>query len=240
MGDEIKYLVFTLWDAATLIPIKEMGKFYKDFVVRSIKFSPDGKYVGFQVSNYFLYIYKLNNLNLYKYYDFNFIEFGVSAFCFLGNDYFMARTGSTVFGEPRKLTLINLISDLKIKTINSGKGGPKPVIENNPFNNTLIDATGQLWAFDLNKILTSVSDEKIFEPLQAQYKKGFLMLSNFNTISSQINITISDINGRVIKRFDSQVTNSELRIPLKLLNGTYLLHIQDGNQEFSSKFLVTE
>ncbi|HRP02389.1 MAG TPA: T9SS type A sorting domain-containing protein [Candidatus Kapabacteria bacterium] len=239
-GDYIYYTYLTLWDAQTLKPIKELDKFEGNLEVRSIKFSPDGKYVGFQISSYYLYLYKLDDLALFKFYDENFIEFGVSGFCFIGNDYIITRTGSSIFGELRKLTLINLLSDMKIKTINSGKGGPKPITEKNQSKNSLIDASGQLFSFDLNKMLTSTEEPFKHNTFLVSFLKDTLILSDINSISNQITITISDISGRVIRKFNSPSKDSELQIPLKLNIGTYLIHIQDGNKEYSSKFLVSE
>src|SRR5690606_29403818 len=67
--EEKDYSYLTLWDAKTLKPIKELGKFEGDNEVRSIKFSPDGKYVGFQVQYNGIYVYKIQDLNFYKHYN---------------------------------------------------------------------------------------------------------------------------------------------------------------------------
>jgi len=241
MGDDVFYTILTLWDAVTLNPIKELAKIGGNFEVKSIKFSPDGKYVGFQVGLSNLYFYKLEELSLYKYYDYAFVNLGIiGGFCFLGDDFIVVKSREPGLDKPIKLSFINTFYDKKIMSIINIGAGSKIVIDKNSINNTLVDAGGKISSYDLNKIITSVIEPKRKTDFSIQYTKGFILLSNLNTVSSQINITISDINGRVIHKLDSPVTNYELRIPLELLNGTYLLHIQDKDNEYSSKFLVTE
>ena len=114
------------------------------------------------------------------------------------------------------------------------------LLDFNAFNNSLILTGGQLFALDLNKMLTSVDDSLEKSKLFFNYFNGNLTLSGLNANSNKINITISDIKGRLIQNLDIPVSNSELKIPISLSNGTYLIHIQNGDKEYSSKFLVTE
>jgi hypothetical protein len=133
----------------------------------------------------------------------------------------------------------NILEDRLFYSKRAKNGGND--MNQNHSNNTLLylDA-GQLWALDLNKILTSVPELQKKNTFSVQYRKDTLILSNLNFILSNINITISDISGRIVRKLDSPVSNSELRIPLRLPKGTYLVHIQDGNKEYTAKFLVME
>jgi len=238
---EVYYTILTLWDAETLQPIKELAKIGGDFEVRSIKFSPDGKYVGVIVGSYNLYIYRLNDFNLYKHYNDMFENLGfIGIFCFLGNDLIVIKSRENGAGKPIKLSFINTNVDMCFNTISNLSGGAYSIVEKNPLHNSLIDADGQIDSYDLNKILTSIHEPINQMEISVQYIKDSLILSGLNSISGQINITISDISGKVIRKLNVPVTNSELRIPLILPNGTYLIHVQDGNNEFTSKFLVTE
>jgi WD40 repeat protein len=90
---------------------------------------------------------------------------------------------------------------------------------------------------------TSVNSDEPNEPqklFQTEYRKGILGIKNYETTASSIIITINDLQGKVV--FSQQILspNSQIEIPLDLLNGVYILQIQDGNQTFSKKFLVVE
>jgi WD40 repeat protein len=223
--------ILRLWDAVTLKPIKELGKFEGDNEVRSIKFSPDGKYVGFHISLLDIKVYDLNNFTLIKYYlggMFDFIS---------GN--FFSYYSSNWPQAPPDIMIKRLNDDKSIYSKRALNGGNE--INHNFSNNTLIYLdSGQLWAVDITRVLTTVTEPKQKSDFSVKFEKGLLLISDLKITTNQINITISDISGRVIRKLNSPVSNSELRIPLKLPNGTYLIHIQDGNQEYSSKFLVTE
>jgi hypothetical protein len=172
-------------------------------------------------------IYDTQNQNLVSQYK------GSGAFCLFSN-YLIG-----MYANPG-IVLKDFLTNEHIFESSNYSTGSYFFVHHNEINNTLVYGGGILRALDLNKILTGVPELQEKNILSVQYQKGILLLTNLNLVSNQINITISDINGRVINRFDSQVTNSELKIPIKLINGTYLLYIQDKNNEYSSKFLVTE
>ena len=238
---EVYYTILTLWDAETLQPIKELDKIGGDFEVRSIKFSPDGKYVGFQVQYNGIYVYKIQDLNFYKHYNSLNVEIHPLAFTFLNSD--MISFISLQLNEKERFISIHSISNNILKYRYLGKTGfgtpAYSFLEYNPSNNSLVLNGSHLFAFDINKMITTVEESPI-KTVTVNYTINTLILTGLNSISSQVSITISDISGRVVRKFNSPVTNPELRIPLKLQNGTYLIHIQDGNQKYSTKFLVTE
>ncbi|MBX3043892.1 MAG: T9SS type A sorting domain-containing protein [Candidatus Kapabacteria bacterium] len=243
-GETIYNVHLRLWDAVTLKPIKELAKIGGNFEVRSIKFSPDGKYVGFHIPFSGTYIYNLQNFSLQINYYIHNLEYPPSASCFLPNDLFVM---TSLANSENGIKRYNVIKDLKndmtkyryFGKVSSGLP-PYSLLEFNSYNNSLVLTGGHLFAFDLNKMLTTLVDESPIKSVTVYYTKDTLILTGLNSISGQINITISDVSGRVVKKLDSPVSNTEIIIPLKLPNGTYLIHIQDGNQEFTSKFLVME
>jgi WD40 repeat protein len=223
------YTILKLWDTETLTEIKTLGKYDGNNPVNYIKFSPDGKYIGFQVYLANLYIYNTTDFSLFKHYDENNINIGVSGFDFINNSIL------AIYG----LQIMNLQNDKQIftTTINNG---PYPVIEYNTFNNSLVVACGKIYAYDLNKIMTTVKDnnpEKIFT---VTYSNGILSLDNLPINVNTLQISIFDINGKIIKQLDIPNNNGKLEIPMKLNNGTYILSIKDGSKDYSSKFIVTE
>ncbi|MDT3741248.1 MAG: T9SS type A sorting domain-containing protein [Candidatus Kapabacteria bacterium] len=232
--EEKTFVYLRLWDAVTLKPIKQLDKIEGDNEVRSIKFSPDGKYVGFQVYLRDLYIYKLGEMNLFKHYDESSVEYGVIYFCFLDNDLIGLSSGESF--SKRNFMIMNLLNDKKV-FYRHGKSG---LLGYNPFHNSFLVRNEGIESYDLNKIVSNVTEPIQKNNFSIHFIKNTLILSGLNSISGQVNITISDINGRVIRKLDSPFANSELRIPIKLLNGTYFIHIKDGNKEYSSKFLVAE
>jgi WD40 repeat protein len=222
------YTILKLWDTETLTEIKTLGKYEGNNDVNYIKFTPDGKYVGFQVYSSDLYIYNTTDFALFKHYGKNNTT-GAFGFCFINNDYI------ALFGTE----IIRLNDDKQIFSTYLA-GGPYSILEYNKLNNTLIVAAAKLYALDLNKIITTVKDnnpEKIFT---VKYSTGILSLDNIQINSTTLNITILDINGKIVKQLDIPNNNGKLEIPMKLNNGTYILNIKDGVKEYSSKFMVTE
>ncbi|MDT3737889.1 MAG: T9SS type A sorting domain-containing protein [Candidatus Kapabacteria bacterium] len=234
MGDDVFYTILTLWDAVTLKPIKELAKIGGNFEVRSIKFSQDGKYVGYQVYLRDFYVYKLDGMSLFKHYNESNVEYGVIYFCFLDYDLIGLSSGESF--SKRNFMIMNLLNDKKV-FYRHGKSG---LLGYNPIHNSFLVRNEGIESYDLNKILTGLSEPIQQNAISVQYRKSTLFVTGLISISGQINISISDIKGKVVYTLNSPKIDSELRIPIKLLNGTYLIHIQDGKTEYSSKFLVTE
>ena len=227
---EVYYTILTLWDAETLQPIKELAKIGGDFEVRSIKFSPDGKYVGVFKSLVDVLIFELDNNENIK----NFLG---GNFCILKNN-LLAFYSSNFPIAPPDIIIKDFLNDKQLYSKRAKNGGNN--IEHNHFYNSVIfQDAGQLFSLDLNKIITSVDDPINPETFTVNYNKDTLILYGLNSIMP-LNITISDISGKVIRKLNVPVTNSEIRIPLILPNGTYLVHVKDGNKEYTSKFLVME
>jgi WD40 repeat protein len=227
-NDEDGYTELILWDAETLAPIKYLKEFESYQPVRSIKFSPDSRLVGFSLNIEHLYIYDTENFSLYKYDD------SVFGFGFISND-FLAIGGGTL--KPLVFQIINLVNNEIIYTKNNFSGYP----EHNKTNNSIIVLYGYIDCYYFEKILSGASIKlEIPNPFTVEYLTNTLFIKNYNFTSVQLSVQITDINGRVIRNMNLTTAMNEIRIPLKLISGTYFLHIKDGSKEYVDKFLVVE
>jgi WD40 repeat protein len=227
--DEInkkEYTKLILWDAQTLEPIKELLNLEIYREVRSIKFSPDSKLVGFQVYDEKLYIYNIETFQLYKNYT-------ATGFGFITDDYVALGSG---YAQPPVFNLIKLDNEHIIYSKNEFAG----ISEYNQVNNSMIVNHGVIYSFDFEKILSGASIEpEIPNPFTIEYLNYTLSIRNFIFGSNPINCSITDINGRVIRNMNLAPSTGDIRIPIKLLSGAYFLHIKDGSKEYVSKFNVT-
>jgi WD40 repeat protein len=232
-ASENEYTRLILWDAQTLEPIKVLGKIDDFNEVRSIKFSTDSKLVGFQVYLSNLYIYKTDDYSLFKHYNNDNILNGVMGFGFIANDFIAVGSDEN---NVQNFEIINLKDEKSIYKRNDFTG----LSEYNISHNTLIVLRGNIYCFDFEKILTGASiTPKILNPFTVEYITNTLFIKNHNFSSVQLSAQITDINGRIIRNIDLNSTTGEIRISIKLLSGTYFLHIKDGDKEYVSKFLVT-
>jgi WD40 repeat protein len=230
--DGIEYNRLILWDAETLDTIRILNDF-KSGHVRSIKFSPDSKLVGFQVYWSDLYLYKTDDYSLYKHYNGDNILNGVMGFGFIANDFIAVGSDDN---NQQNFEIINLNNNLTIYKRNDFTG----LAEYNAFNNSLIVLRVYIHCFDFEKILSGASIEpEIPNPFTIEYLNYTLSIRNFIFGSNPINCSITDINGRVIRNMNLAPSTGDIRIPIKLLSGAYFLHIKDGSKEYVSKFNVT-
>ncbi len=224
----VEYTRLVLWDAQTLEPIKILGEFENSNEVRSIKFSPDSRLVGFGVAGTKIYIYDTGNYSLYKFYG------STYGFGFLTNDFMAIGNGNI---QPPSLDIVKIDTEQKIYSINNSGGST----EYNGINNTMVVIYGYLYCYDFNKILSGASIKpEIPNPFTVEYLNNTLSIRNYAFVGNSINCSITDINGRIIRNFDLHLTTGDIQIPIKLLTGTYFLHIKDGGKEYVSKFLVVE
>jgi len=215
-----------LWDAETLAPIKYLRQFESYQPVRSIKFSPDSKFVGFGVYPDDLYVYETVNFLLNKY------DGSTYGFGFVTSDFIAIGNGKI---DPPELNLVNLHTDQIIYTINNT--GASAV--HNRANNTMVVIYGNLYCYDFEKILSGASImAEIPNPFTVEFTNNTLLIKNHNFTSVQATGRIADINGKIIRHFELNTSTSEIRIPIKLLSGTYFLHIKDGSKEYVSKICV--
>ncbi len=221
-----------LWDAQTLDTIRILADLESRFD-GSIKFSPDSRLVGFQVYLDDLYIYKTDDYSLFKHYG----GLSVFGFCFLPNNLLgyanVTAGGST---DPLYTRIENLnTSELLYNDSNWGND-----MEYNPRYNTWLVKRYRIDCYNLQKILAGASIEpEIQNPFTVEYLNNSLSIRNYTFGTNSINCSITDINGRVIRNINLNTSMGDIRIPIKLLSGTYFLHIKDGSKEYVSKFLVT-
>jgi hypothetical protein len=100
-----------------------------------------------------------------------------------------------------------------------------------------------LVALDFNKILNSVGVDELNETqtkFQTEYSKGILSIKNYETTAITINITVNDLQGKVVFNNPIKSGISLIEIPVKLQNGVYILQLTDSNKNYSQKFIVTE
>ncbi len=214
-----------LWDAQTLELIKVLGKIYDLREVNSIKFSPDSKLVGFAVYLSNLNIYNTETYQLFKHYT-------ASGFGFITNDYVALGVG---YAQPPVFNLVKLDNEEKFYT-KIDFGG---ISEYNKANNSMIVNHGVIYSFDFEKILTGASIKpEITNPFSVEYVNNTLSIRNYTFGANSINFTITDINGKVLSQTNFNTSTNDIHIPIKLLSGTYFLHIKDGGKEYVSKFLV--
>ncbi|PKL84541.1 MAG: hypothetical protein CVV22_12430 [Ignavibacteriae bacterium HGW-Ignavibacteriae-1] len=133
-----------LWDAQTLEPIRVLGEFENFNEVRSIKFSPDSRLVGFGVYPDDLNIYETENLSHFKY------DGSIYGFGFVTSDFIAIGNGKI---DPPELNLVKLETDQIIYSINNSGGSAL----HNKDNNTMIVIYGHLYCYDFEKILSGAS-----------------------------------------------------------------------------------
>ncbi|MBE2189265.1 MAG: T9SS type A sorting domain-containing protein, partial [Candidatus Kapabacteria bacterium] len=227
-----EYTRLVLWDALTLTPIKILSENKGFREIRSIKFSPDSKLVGFQVYLDNLYIYKTDDYSLYKRYEgYVDVEHSVFGFCFFPNN--LLGYGNSIGGGSTDPFYIK-IEDLNTsKLLYNNRTLWSNGMEYNPLSKTWLVQSLSIYCYDFEKILSGASIEpEIPNPFSVDYVNNSLSIRNYTFVTNTINCTISDISGRVVRNLNLNTITNEIRIPLKLLSGTYFLHIKDGNKEY--------
>ncbi len=232
-GVDKDYTHLVLWDSQTLEPLRVLGKIEDFNEIRSIKFSPDSRLVGFVVYIQDLYIYRTDDYSLYKHYGEHNTEYGIGGFCFINEDHIGNKYGPLTY-------ILNLHNGSVVFKTGVHGGTAQSIIEKNQVNNTMITGSGQLIAWDLNKIMTNIIEPEIPNPFTVEYINNTLNIQNYTFGANSIICSITDINGRVIRTMNLNTSTGDIRIPIKLLSGTYFLHIKDGGKEYVDKFLVVE
>jgi WD40 repeat protein len=235
---------FYLYDAQTMKLIKEL----EDVVaagrtIEFIQFSENAKYVGYghltggkPKSTFFTCMppykrWEINKMNQPPY--------GMNSIGFIKDEYVFMSTG----GITENFSIIWDINNDK-EILRTNKYFSYNPIFNKIYNSILVYVGGLGFvSLDFNKILNSVSVEEQADSktkFQTEYRKGILSIKNYETTAITTNISINDLQGKVV--FSQQILspNSQIEIPLDLINGVYILQIQDWNHIFSQKFFVLE
>ncbi|MDT3738224.1 MAG: T9SS type A sorting domain-containing protein [Candidatus Kapabacteria bacterium] len=230
------YTSLKLWDANTLKLIKELEKFEdQNYQIPKIEFSNLSRKVAFY-GGMGIIIFDTDNYNIVKHYTRTGIGLNISRFTFLSEELLGIQSEKTsimrisddfrndIYEFPERVFMMETNKERDILFI--GPGSPNLV--------------GSIVAFDLNKILSSVENNTENITIQASYQKGNLTITGIRSVGNQVNIEIFNINGKMVRLIKSQSIGNEMRVPLILPRGTYLLNITEGQNQYSSKFLVTE
>jgi WD40 repeat protein len=240
------HTIFYLYDAQTMELTSELEKVVSDGrTIDLIQFSENSKYVGYgQIAGvkpkatFFtcetpFKKWEIPNTNLPPY--------GMGGLGFVNDDYTFLSLNTSI--ETKESILYDINADKIIYRTN--KYGSYYPIYNKVFNSLLVwgFSNQSLVSLDFNKLLNSVSVNEPNEDqtkFQAEYCKGILCIKNYETTSILINITINDLQGKIV--FTQQILSGSniILVPVNLINGVYILQIQDVKQNYSQKFLVFE
>jgi WD40 repeat protein len=229
------YTSLKLWDANTLKLIKELERMDEtNYGFERIEFSNNSKLVGFIPKNGEVFIYNSENSTLFRKFNQNvypFKRFG--RFCFIKDSLiaFTSITGPGTF-------LLNLYEE-EVYVV-SDYLAQSGLNYNSKQDAIILGTSTQLIAFDLKRVISSISEDANQTRIQASYQKGTLSISGLQETSNMVNLEIFDINGKLICKIGLQPIGSEIRVPLVLTNGTYLINIQDGSNLQTGKFVVVE
>jgi len=234
-GNSPSYTTLKLWDAQTNKLIKELEKMENtNYNFQNIEFSNNSKLLAFLPYNGKVYMFNTVSSSLFRKYDENIYPIkGIGKFCFI-NDSLIT------FSTLGPSTLIwNYEKDEKAYNV-ANYMSPRGLNYSNELYAIILGTTTHLYAYSLNSIMTSVQEDVNQTTIIAMYSKGTLTVKGIHSIGNQINIEIFDINGKIVHQLKSQANNSEIRVPLILPRGTFLLTITEGLNQYFSKFLVTE
>ncbi len=235
--DDKYYTTLKLWDAKTLTMIKELARYNSNNPIKIIQFSPDSKFVAFNNrSADVVSIFDTDGLAQIKHYKKDTYGDYMTGFSWIDSSSFVILSKS--------ITICNVTDEIRKVIYHFPDWGNQ--IETDFINNRLITRTGiphlggLLISWDLKIALSNNTESPLNSELKSEYQKGILLLSGINSSNNSVNLEIFDINGKLIRQLNAVPNGTEIRIPIILPKGTYLLNLNDGNKKYSSKFLVTE
>jgi len=232
---------FYLYDAQTMEQIRELENVPAEGrTIEFIQFSENAKYVGYgqktggtPKATFFTCELPYKKWEIINPKTKN---YGADGLGFIQDNYVYL---SCIWGTPNNNSAIYDIKNDKIIYETDLYHSYFPVF-NPKYNNIVIN--GAL-ALDFNKILNSVSVDEpndLIAKFQTEYSKGNLTIKNYETTANSINITVNDLQGKVVFNRPIKSGSDILEISIKLQNGIYILQVQDGKQNYSQKFIVTE
>jgi hypothetical protein len=235
-NSEYKTLL-TIFDGNNFNRIKIFHRYDGNAEVRSIKFSKDGRYVGYHWNWGYLAIYDLVSMNLVSYFDQqNIPTNGVRSFCFVNDS--VISISSYDYTQLRNI-------QTKILYYNAnGIGNANGLEFNDKFSSLIVSDwhVGTIKAYDYHEMMTS----NIYEMMNNQYfiihyYNKVLVINNINNNLID-NISISDINGKIIKSLEYNPFEiyKQITINLNLATGAYFIQIQTGDEYYTEKLMVTE
>jgi hypothetical protein len=207
----------------------------ENYQIPKIQFSTNSNKLAY-FGDFGLMIFDTGNYSILKHYNKLNIGLDISRFTFIGDQY--------IGIQSTKTSIIRLSDDFKFDLIEFPQRGF--LMETNTGNNILLAGTGypalggSIIAWDLNKVLSSIGNKIDLHLLNTEFQNGILTITNLSLDTNTAVIQIFDINGKLVKEINLEHINSEIKIPLVLSSGTYLINIKVGKEMYSSKFLVTE
>ncbi len=230
--------LFKLWDAQSLKMIKELALYNNsNKQIAKIEFSNDSKMVAFKnLDNTQINIFDIQSFKPIKNYTIESYGDYMTGFSWIENN--------THIILSKSLTLCKITDEFR-KVIYDFTGWGHQ-IETDFENNRMITRSGppflgsMLISWDLKVALSNDTETPLNKELKSEYQNGNLLISGINSSNNSIQLEIFDINGKIIRQLKVEPNGTELRIPIVLAKGTYLLNLTDGNKKYSSKFLVCE
>ena len=230
------YTTLKLWDAQSLKLIKELALYNDSYKqIAKIEFSPGSKMIAF-FGDMGLPIYSTQNYIKIKEYTNSNLGVEISRFTFLDEEF--------IGIQSNKTSIIKLLDDKKIDLIEFPYRG---FLMESSINKKILYAgtgypiqSGSLIAWDLKIALSNNTESQFNSEFKSEYQNGILLLSGINSSNNSVNLEIFDINGKLIRQLSVESNGNELRIPIVLTKGTYLLNLTVGNKQYSSKFMVVE
>lgn len=236
--EEVEYKVrhkrIYLWDA---LEMKEIG-ILQDFVYsgsgnyQEIKFSNDDKYISLVFDNTKGYILDLKLAKTIKRLDLS--DLYINSIDVLPNNqnylvsYFDAN-------NTEKTTLEYF--DFKSKINTYLNGGYLLSFERN--NEVFILNYNSLPSSLYKQVKTGITNLEVYSQIDCSYINNKFVIQNSITFANNINLTITDLQGKQIYSNNIESINqAKIEVPLLLQNGFYLYKIISNEKEFTNKFEV--
>lgn len=236
---EYRHTHFYLYDAQTMKPIRQLEDVVSESrTIDAIQFSENSKYVGYgqptggvQKATFFTCEPPYRKWEIERE---NWLNGGAHGLGFIKDEFVYL---SCIRGPLVQNSVIYDIQNDKIIYETEQYQSYYPLY-NYKYNSIIIGGRVSL-SFD--KILQNVGVEEPPQPmknLNIKYANGLLRIIDYETISPNITLSISDTLGNVLLNRTIVTTNSIIEIPLVLPAGTYILQIQDEPNYHSQKFIV--
>ncbi len=232
-GDFITTL--KLWDAQSLKLIKELERFDDEhYQIVECKFDSKSQILGF-LGDMGLSLYSVSTQKKIINYPFNYEDI-ITSFEFFTSDSLFVQSKNTTILDISDNTKKLLFEFPRRAKILLSKQKDKLIVNSYIFVNEI----GPMTALNVTKIISSVTNGLSHFQIIAEYSNKILEVKNIQNTENKLNFQIFDINGKLVHQLNAEPNGTELRIPIVLAKGTYLLNLTDGNKKYSSKFLVTE
>ncbi len=227
--------LFKLWDAQSLKLIKELERFDDEhYQIVECKFDSKSQILGF-LGDMGLSLYSVSTQKKIINYPFNYEDIITSFEFFTSDSLFVQSKNTTILNisDNTKKILFEFPRRCKILLT---KQKDKLIVN----SYILVNEIGPMTALNVTKIISSVTNGLSHFQIIAEYSNKILEVKNIQNTENKLNFQIFDINGKLVHQLNAEPNGTELRIPIMLPQGTYLINLTDGIKKYSSKFFVTE